>query len=148
MTWQKRLRLASRNYRGRSTVVLHLGDMDPSGETIFDAISEDVYAFLEVDVPHKDPRDVAIFQRAALTPEQVEDYDLPTDPAKESSHSARWGSRRACQLEALAPDVLSGLLAEAIERHMDREILKEDMQTEQEERQRIAKALPAPSEED
>jgi len=31
---------------------------------------------------------------------------------------------------------------------MDREILKEDMQTEQEERQRIAKALPAPPEED
>src|SRR5215216_5153355 len=144
MTWQKRLRLAaSRNYRGRSTVVLHLGDMDPSGETIFDAISEDVYAFLEVDVPHKDPRDVAIFERVALTEELVEEYDLPTDPAKESSHSAGWGGRRACQLEALAPNVLANILGMAIEGHMDQDILKADREAEEEERRRITKALPA-----
>jgi hypothetical protein len=94
---------------GRPTVILHLGDHDPSGETIFDAISEDVYAFLEVDVAHKEPQNVAIFERVALTPEQIVRYDLPTDPAKESSHSAGWGARRACQLEALEPDVLAAI---------------------------------------
>jgi hypothetical protein len=131
-------------YRGRQTVILHLGDMDPSGETLFDAIRDDVYAFLEVDVPHKRGEDIAVFQRVALTEELVEEYNLPTDPAKESSHSAGWGARRACQLEALAPDVLAGILAAAIEDHMDPNILKADRQTEQEERRRITKAIPAP----
>jgi hypothetical protein len=132
------------NWHGRQTVILHLGDMDPSGETIFDAISEDVYSFLEVDVPHKRPEDVAIFERVALTQELVEEYDLPTDPAKESSHSAGWGGRRACQLEALAPDVLAGILAGAIESYMDLATLKADREAEVDERRKIAKALPAP----
>jgi hypothetical protein len=132
------------NWHGRQTVILHLGDMDPSGETIFDAISKDVYSFLEVDVPHKRPEDVAIFERVALTQELVEEYDLPTDPAKESSHSAGWGGRRACQLEALAPDVLAGILAGAIESYMDLATLKADREAEVDERRKIAKALPAP----
>jgi hypothetical protein len=131
-------------YRGKPTVILHLGDHDPSGETIFDAISEDVHAFLEVDVPHKAPDDVAIFERVALTEEEIAEYDLPTDPAKESSHSAGWGSRRACQLEALEPDVLAELLASAIEGYMDPATLKADREVESEERRNIAKALPAP----
>jgi hypothetical protein len=135
-------------YRGRPTVILHLGDHDPSGETIFDVISEDVYAFLEVDVPHKAPDSVAIFERVALTSEQIVRYDLPTDPAKESSHSAGWGARRACQLEALEPDVLAGLLINAIEEHLDLDALKADREAEAEERRKIAKALPAPSSED
>jgi hypothetical protein len=134
-------------YRGRQTVILHLGDMDPSGETIFDAISEDVHSFLEVDVPHKHPEEVAIFERVALTPALVEEYDLPTDPAKESSHSARWGGRRACQLEALAPDVLARILASTLESYMDLDILKADREAEVEERRKIAKALPAPGDE-
>ena len=132
-------------YRGRQTVILHLGDMDPSGETIFDAISEDGHSFLEVDVPHKRGEDVAIFERVALTPALVEEYDLPTDPAKESSHSAGWGGRRACQLEALAPDVLAGILADAIESYMDLDILKADREAEVDERRMIAKALPTPN---
>jgi hypothetical protein len=131
-------------YRGRQTVILHLGDHDPSGETIFDAISEDVYAFLEVDVPHKRPQDIAIFERVALTTEQIGRYDLPTDPAKESSHSAGWGNRRACQLEALEPDVLARILADKIEEHMDLDILEADRKAEVDERRKIAKALPAP----
>src|SRR5215208_6257235 len=130
-------------YRGRSTVILHLGDMDPSGETIFDAISEDVYAFLEVDIPHKNPKDVAIFERVALTEEQVGKYDLPTDPAKESSHSAGWGNRRACQLEALRPDTLAEIVRAAIESHMDLSVLEADREAEVEERRKIAKALPS-----
>jgi hypothetical protein len=82
----------------------------------------------------------------ALTEELAEEYDLPTDPAKESSHSAGWGSRRACQLEALAPDVLAGVLAQAIESHMDLDVLEADREAEVEERRKIAKALPAPGE--
>ena len=136
-------------YQGRPTVILHLGDHDGSGETMFDVIAEDAYAFLEVDIPHKDPTDVAIFERVALLTEQIAEHDLPTDPAKESSHSKkRPPDKRDCQLEALPPDALARILAEAIERHMDLDILEEDREAEAEERRRIARALPAPKEED
>ena len=131
-------------YRGRPTVILHLGDHDPSGETIFDAIAADVYAFLEVDAPGFDPRQIAIFERVALTEDQIGEYDLPTDPAKESSHSAGWGNRRACQLEALEPNVLAQILAQAIESHLDVEVLQADREAEKQERRNIAGALPAP----
>jgi len=132
-------------HHGRETVILHLGDHDPSGETIFDAIAEDVHAFLEVDARGFAPETIAAFERVALTEEQIGEYDLPTDPAKESSHSAGWGNRRACQLEALEPNVLAGLLAEAIESHMDLDVLEADREAEAEERRNIAKALPAPT---
>src|SRR5215217_6966661 len=55
-------------YKGRPTVILHLGDHDPSGESIFnDGLVQDIHAFLAEDVPHKDPRDIADFERVALT---------------------------------------------------------------------------------
>jgi hypothetical protein len=130
-------------YRGRRTVVLHLGDYDPSGENIFDVIEEDVHAFLLSAIPHKDPGLVALFKRVALTPEMIDEYDLPTAPAKRSdSRSKRWGGRETCQLEALPPDVLSGVLAATIESYLDAEILKADREAEAEERRRIARALP------
>jgi len=135
------------SHHGRPTVILHLGDHDPSGETIFDAIAADVYAFLEVDVAAP-PQRVAIFERVALTQQQIGEYELPTDPAKESSHSAGWGSRRACQLEALEPDVLAEELRSAIEKHLDLDQLEADRETEVEERRSIAGALPAPQTEE
>ena len=130
-------------YRGHNTVILHLGDHDPSGETIFDSIAADVHAFLEVDIPHIPGGQIARFEPVALTPDQIIQYALPTDPAKASSHSAKWGSKRACQLEALEPRVLAFILKDAIERHLDPDILAADMKAETQERRRIAAALPS-----
>jgi len=94
----------AQTYRGRQTVILHLGDMDPSGETIFDAISEDVYAFLEVDIQHKRPEDIAIFKRVALTERLVELYDLPTDPVGQLAHGGGSGHPSFC-VPAFSPAV-------------------------------------------
>ena len=130
-------------YNGRRTVVLHLGDYDPSGENIFDVIAEDVHAFLVHPIPHKDPSDVALFRRVALTPEMIREHDLPTAPPKRSdSRSKRWAGGGTCQLEALPPDVLARALTTTIESYLDAEILEADREAEGEERRRIAKALP------
>ncbi len=135
---------AAFTYRGRRTIVLHLGDYDPSGENIFDVIAEDVHAFLPADIPHKDPASVALFRRVALTPELIREHDLPTAPAKHSdSRSKRWGGRETCQLEALPPDVLAVELTKAIEGYLDPAILAADREAEAAERRRIAKALPS-----
>jgi hypothetical protein len=134
-------------YKGRRTVILHLGDHDPSGESIFtDGLVQDVHAFLAEDVPHKDPREIADFERVALTEEQVSRSNLETTPPKDTdSRTANWKGARtgACQLEALPPDKLAELLEAAIRRRLDMRVYKEDLKAEEEERRRITKALPA-----
>jgi hypothetical protein len=134
-------------YKGRPTVILHLGDHDPSGESIFnDGLVQDIHAFLAEDVPHKDPREVADFERVALVEEHVERYSLETEPPKATdSRTANWKGARtgACQLEALPPDKLAVLLEAAIKRQLDMTVYREDLKAEEEERRRITKALPS-----
>jgi len=136
-------------YQGRNTVILHLGDHDPSGDSIFnDGLVEDIHAFLATDVPHRRPSSVAPFERVALRREQVEEYNLDTSPPKESDgRTPNWSGTETAQLEALPPDVLAELLTDAIERHIDTDVYEKDVEKEKEEAQRIAKALPAPAKE-
>jgi len=97
-------------------VVLHVGDLDPSGESIFTALIEDAAAFALGD---EDGWGV-VGERVALTAAQVAEYRLPTAPPKGTdSRSARWGGTGTCQLEALPPDVLAGTVETAIRRRLD-----------------------------
>jgi hypothetical protein len=135
--------LANRICRvGKMTTILHLGDYDPSGESIFTSFAEDVTAFVEADRPWFT---VGLkFKRIALTARQVEEFELPTAPAKESdSRSAAWDGE-TCQLEAMPPDQISELLVEAITRWFDLDLLDEDEKQEEIDRRNIARALPAP----
>jgi len=131
-------------YQGRRTVILHLGDYDPSGESIFnDGLVEDIYAFLERDVPHKQPNEVAVFERVALRAGHIERFNLPTTPPKDSdSRTKNWQGAATCQLEALPPDVLAGLLDATIKTYLNLAVYERDLKAEEEERRRITKALP------
>ena len=107
--------------RDPPTVFLHLGDFDPSGESIFDSMTEDAAAFLDRDRLLAVSRFIP--ERVAFTAEQVSDYDLPTAPPKDTdSRSARW-SGETCQLEALPPDVLAEIVEQSIEQWMDLDVL-------------------------
>jgi hypothetical protein len=126
----------------KPTIILHLGDYDPSGESIFNSAAEDVAAFVEWD------RTLATtnvrFERVALTAEQVREFKLPTAPAKVSDTRAKSWSGETCQLEALPPDQIAGLLRKAIVRVTDALQLQQDRSRESVERVRIAGSLPAP----
>jgi hypothetical protein len=129
-------------YRGKRPVVLHLGDYDPSGESIFDVIREDVRAFLMEDMPHIEPERF-VFERVALTPQLIAEHQLPTAPPKKTdSRSKRWSGGGTCQLEALPPDVLRHVLQEAVEGWLDLDILARDRAKEVETRRAIVKAIP------
>ncbi len=137
---------ASFTYQGRKTVILHLGDYDPSGESIFnDGLVEDIHAFLAKDVTSKEPHEVAIFERVALRGEHIERFTLPTDPPKATdSRTKNWQGEESCQLEALPPDVLASLLDATIKTYFNLAVYEQDLKAEEEERRRITKALPAP----
>jgi hypothetical protein len=126
---------------GKPAVVLHLGDYDPSGVSIFDVVAEDVARFVAEDRPWGGV-DVT-FRRVALTREQVMAYDLPTAPPKASDSRAKRWQGETCQLEALAPDQIAALLNDAILGELDLDQLAADQRAEQRERLQIAYALPA-----
>jgi hypothetical protein len=134
---------ATFTYQGRPTVLLHLGDLDPSGVSIYESMEEDVLSFVSKDIPHMDPMDVAVFDRVALSRYQVEHYGLTTYPPKATDARSRRWEGETCQLEALPPDTLAALLTGSIEMFLDREALEDAREAEAQERRQIARALPS-----
>ena len=127
----------------KPAVILHLGDYDPSGVSIFDSVAADVSAFVEADKPHGL---VSVeFERVALTREQVHAHDLPTAPAKATDSRSKNWTGGTCQLEALPPDVIADILKEAIERRIDWEQFADDLDAEKHDRTMISGLLTAPT---
>lgn len=121
------------------TVLLHIGDYDPSGESIFVALAEDVRAFID-DREGVPP----ITHRVALTESQVEAYGLPTAPPKKSdSRSANWAGYETCQCESLPPDVLASLAYEAVAEVIDLDLVDEIRSEADAERAELVRKISA-----
>lgn len=73
----------------RPTVVVSVGDLDPSGVSIFESFAEDVGA-LAADLGCEDDPE---FVRAAVTREQVERFNLPTAPVETHRQARRLAGR-------------------------------------------------------
>jgi hypothetical protein len=130
--------------RAVSTVLLHVGDFDPSGEAVFEHLAEDVAAFVAED---RTIASTTVFpRRIALNGHQVAAYGLVTAPAKPTdSRSAKWKGE-TCQLEALAPDVLAGIVRDAIEVHLDLDKYRAQVAQEDPDLVDLRRALPRGSE--
>jgi hypothetical protein len=91
--------------------IYHLGDYDPSGVNAGEKIEETL-------------RDLApdaeiIFQRIAVTSDQIAEWDLPTRPTKASDTRAkRFGSDVSVELDAIDPNTLRAIVEAAIEIHL------------------------------
>jgi hypothetical protein len=118
------------------TVVLHLGDCDSSGYSIFRAVHEDVAAFLEEDRDHPEQQFDA--ERVAITFPQIEEFGLVADEiTTNDSRSRAWRERgltHKVEIEALAPDQIAGLLKTAIERRVDLDLVEATREQERPER--------------
>jgi hypothetical protein len=113
--------------------VLHIGDHDPSGAHLFLALSEDVQAFAEAfDLP-------VTFTRLAVTPEQIEELELPTAPPKPTDNRAFAGE--TCQAEAIPPDVLTDIVREAIESRLDHDAYQDVLEREEQTRRELIERL-------
>ncbi len=112
---------------GKPTIFLHVGDYDPSGKSIYDSMAADVIAF---------SNNIASFVRVALTPEQIDQYSLPTVPAKKTDRRGN-NITDTCQAEALPPDILADIVNQAILEKYDMSQYEEDEQAEIEEREEL-----------
>ena len=112
---------------GRSTIILHLGDHDPSGIDMTRDI-QDRLSLFEADVEVK---------RIALTMEQVQEYNPPPNPAKLtdtrcSSYIQQYGDK-SWELDALEPAALHKLITKEVNSLTNKqELIKRQNQQEDE----------------
>jgi hypothetical protein len=120
------------------TVVLHLGDYDPSGVALFENLREDVTAlFCDTAAAEGDSVAPPEFVRVAVTLEQIERLELPSAPPKKTDRRSVFTDTKTVQCEAIPPDQLQEEIRAVIEQWIDLEVLAELQAREEAERQAL-----------
>ena len=96
---------------GKPVYIYQLGDHDPSGVDGWRSFQERVGEFA--------PEAEVTFERLAVTPGQIELYNLPTRPTKTTDSRAAGFTGRSVEVDAIPATVLRSILTEAIEQHID-----------------------------
>lgn len=96
--------------------VYYLGDFDRAGQDAAKSLEEKLRRFAgEKDIP-------VYFESIAVNQQQIEDLGLSTRaPKRESAADRAWPYEFACELDAMTPDYLRGLVEAAIQLHMSPE---------------------------
>ena len=114
----------------------YCGDFDPSGLSIYDSIKKRIMDF-----------GVFInFERIALTQKQIEKYQLPSDPAKQSDPNYNkfvsiYGSDMVVELDSLPPDVLRKIIEDCILQNIDEGYLMQMLKKEKGEKIKLNKFI-------
>lgn len=100
----------------RPVIIYQLGDHDPSGVVAWQATQKRLRDF----APYAD----ITFERLAVTPEQIETYDLPTRPTKRAGNAHAAGFEgESVEVDAIASRTLRAIVEAAITRHIDQDRL-------------------------
>ncbi len=111
-----------------TTFIYTLFDYDAGGDRAANAVARDLHTYA--------PTTPITVERLAVTAEQVEQWNLPTRPAKRSDpQAAVWGNKPAVELDAIDPITLRNLAQDAILRHIDPHGWKVEREIERSERQ-------------
>jgi hypothetical protein len=110
----------------RPCYVYYFGDHDPSGLDISRKVEQDLRGFApDVDL---------YFERVAVTPEQIEEWELPSRPTKKTDTRAKHFTGDSVEVDAIPPAQLRQLARDCIERHIDKRLLKRTQTVEAAER--------------
>jgi hypothetical protein len=123
-------RLAGFAETGQEVTVIHLGDHDPSGTQMSDNIAERL-ALLSREI------EGITVKRVALTMEQINQYNPPPNPAKESDsryleYVRRYNTTSSWELDSMQPSVIDALVEEEISMLVDHELWDRDIDAEKE----------------
>ena len=115
--------------------ILYLGDLDPSGEDMVRDIRERMIMFeTAVDV-----------KKVALNRDQVDQYNLPPNPAKLTDTRAKdfiaeYGYE-SWEVDAIPPDTLQQIVSDEIEALLDLEIIADIKKFEESDKEQIRQYL-------
>jgi hypothetical protein len=103
--------------RGKPAYIYHFGDLDPSGVDAARHVDESLRRYAPGAEIH--------FERPAVTRQQVEEWNLPTRPTKQTDTRAKkFGNATSVELDAIPAQKLRQIVRECIERHVDQDQLK------------------------
>jgi hypothetical protein len=117
--WENAQALKGFAQAGQKSVILHLGDHDPSGIDMSRDIEERVRLFMD----GFGDGDGLVFERIALNMDQVRRYNPPENPAK--STDSRYESyieehgEHSWELDALDPNVIAALIEKRVKHYRD-----------------------------
>ena len=87
------------------------------------------------------PTPRSYFERVAVTPEQIEEWNLPTRPTKKSDTRSKGFGDISVELDAIDPNDLRNLVQSVIEEHLPPEQFEVLKAAEHSEREIIAKLV-------
>jgi hypothetical protein len=124
--------------------VYSLVDFDRAGQDAARSLKEKLQRFADEEGIE------VIFETIAVTHQQVTAWNLPTrEPKRKSAADRRWPYDFACELDAIAPDLLRDIVTLAIEQHLPRrqfEVLKTAEASEREIISRLVRDATSPTE--
>ena len=116
----------------KEAVILQVGDHDPDGVAAWESIQSKLQAFAP-DIP-------MYFERIAVTPDQIDEYDLPTRPTKRTSTRFAGFEGESVEVDAMPTPILRGLVRDAIAMWIDDDLMEEAYERQDDERQRLVNA--------
>lgn len=116
--------------RDKPTYIYYFGDHDPSGLTIDKAIQKRLLEFAPGSEIH--------FERQAVIPWQIEDWDLPTRPTKKTDSRSKAFKGDSVEVDAIPEDILKEIVQICIKLHIDKETYHQTIMAEQAEKETLA----------
>lgn len=110
----------------KPTFLYYFGDYDPSGIDIPRVVERGLREFAPEAEIH--------FERVAVTPLQIDTWNLPTRPTKKSDTRSKGFSGESVEVDAIPPIFLREMVRARLERHIDAATLKQFELTEAAER--------------
>jgi hypothetical protein len=118
--WQAGRRMIGYRQSDQTPIIFHLGDHDPSGLQM----TEDNYTRVNlfgspIEEAENDYRAKCKVVRLALNKEQIDEYEPPPNPAKETDSRWGWynettGLTDSWELDALEPAVIEQIITDAV----------------------------------
>lgn len=118
--WNAAQRFQRYQIRGQQTVIIHLGDHDPSGIDMTRDIQDRQTLFKSLG---------CTIERIALNMDQIDKYNPPPNPAKLTdsrcgNYIKEYGSS-SWELDALEPSVMTDLIEQKIVEYRDDEVMQQ-----------------------
>jgi hypothetical protein len=119
--------------QNKPAYLYYFGDHDPSGV--------DIPRNVEQRLRELAPDAEIVFERVAVNPDQIREWNLPTRPTKKSDSRSRNFTGGSVEVDAIPPAQLRQLAKDRIESHIDQRILQRTMRIEKAERETLARIV-------
>ena len=111
---------------GKQVFIYFFGDHDPSGLAIDRAAVDSFRDDFGVEVT---------LTRAAVTPEQITQHNLPTRPMKKGDKRGKDWTGGCVEVDTMPPAILKGIVRDCITRHIDSHAWNQTLEIETQERE-------------